>query len=587
MEENIIKSAYDQAMNRFSVKKEKQNIYANTDTLLAPTSSGTYHNRSDSFDRSNSSTDREPDCTIKPRADLWGKKKGEFAKGSENFNYSDPTVQSTPAINPSYKIQNSPLADDIELSKQEMKKGDSFDHKIKKLREGLLDIEKKRSQNKDSKIFLVDSKDNQRYYWDGREWKPDTVKSDVDSGKVRHKVTKIDRKFIKEDPQLWLRILESAFENYDITDEESKLQIAISNMPGDILAKVKSYLVDSPEPWSLLREGIISTFSEASIGEKVNFLLNSTQDKKSPKEYMGDLLNKLNIPINDPPETMKSIIRQVFISNMPSYIKTVISSLSESSSLESLASAAERIYLANNKEGKSKETDEKSSFLANYCSDTLLKTMKQLVNSVDLIQTSQQRDNRALAKLRADVDKGKYTAGDSAPISDEEQIYFSDAQSPNFVNGQRPPNPVSNNRNDVRNQFNGFPLNNQGFSQGTGFGGYANWPRSNWDQYYQNWYGPRRPFSMNRFGRGARFRPNNNTRFGHQQRYFDGFHKEGRSSLDQRNDVRVNKHSSQQNQDRKICWKHAKWGKDCFPQSCDDNNELCSFYGKNPNPAFL
>ena len=365
----------------------------------------------------------------------------------------------------------------------------------------------------------------------------------------KQRIPKIVRKFNEKDSNLWIKLLENSFKTHCIKDENVMLEVALNNMESEQLSKLKPWLNKTNKPYTSLKEGIKTVFAEKPISEKVSELMSAQMKvNQTPKEFMANLLSRLDLTIKEIGPQMTGLVRQVFLNALPGQIKLVTSSVPENSTLDHLAEVAQRCYTQMKSESYGKSEEERKMKVVH--DEILAKSIAQMVNAIEKLQIGQERNEKKINERENDkilyMEPPKWNQGWNRPQQGNQR--FEGRRNENF--------------NETRNRYSP----------------YQNRQRPNERQGVRNYDGPERNW------RGSYGVSGQVNRMNQQGRPNNVNYQTGRNYG---NDVRTNKFSQNQGERRindnglsynpRWCRDHNRYKAACYPEKCNGDNVRCSF----------
>ena len=181
------------------------------------------------------------------------------------------------------------------------------------------------------------------------------------------------------DPQLWFVQAEAQFALRGINVQKTMFDYVVACLSPEFASEVRELLIRPPddEPYNKLKALLIQR-TMASEQKRLQQLLNT--------EELGDrtptqLLRRMNQLLGDKALTLdKSFLRELFLQRLPAPVRMVLAITPEATSLDELATLADRIMEAQSVSSSiSAVNSPPSTELSQLCEE--IKHLKQLLNS--------------------------------------------------------------------------------------------------------------------------------------------------------------------------------------------------------------
>lgn len=173
--------------------------------------------------------------------------------------------------------------------------------------------------------------------------KGNPAQAQSDNGESTQAITGLGIKippFWDSDPTMWFALLEAQFKTKSITTEGTKFTHIIASLQPEIATEVRDLILNPPKknPYTTLKEELIKRTS-ASEQKRLNRLLIGEElgDRKP-----SQLLRRMQQLLGDK-KLEGSILKQLFLQRLPMNVQLILSSTSDTASMEELARLADKI----------------------------------------------------------------------------------------------------------------------------------------------------------------------------------------------------------------------------------------------------
>ena len=151
--------------------------------------------------------------------------------------------------------------------------------------------------------------------------------------------------FWPSDPQVWFGQVEAQFATRGITSQRTMFHYVVGSLSQEIATEIRDLIIRPPEeqPYDVLKEKLIARTAE-SEQRRLRKLLTA--------EEFGDLkptqlLRRMELLLGDKAATTDgALIKELFLQRLPTNVRMVLAAASERSTLEELATQADRIMEA-------------------------------------------------------------------------------------------------------------------------------------------------------------------------------------------------------------------------------------------------
>ncbi|KFD50073.1 hypothetical protein M513_09033 [Trichuris suis] len=151
--------------------------------------------------------------------------------------------------------------------------------------------------------------------------------------------------FWPADPQLWFAQAEAQFSLRAITSQQTKFNYVISSLSWEYAAEVRDLILSPPatQPYDTLKEQLTMR-TTASEQRRLQQLLSAEDlgDRKPTQllRHMQQLLGNKIRSVDD------ALFRELFLQRLPSSVRMILASSTETMSVQTLAEIADRILEA-------------------------------------------------------------------------------------------------------------------------------------------------------------------------------------------------------------------------------------------------
>src|SRR6201990_687865 len=149
-------------------------------------------------------------------------------------------------------------------------------------------------------------------------------------------------RYIPGDVDLWLLQLEAVFP-FAYTFEV-KYRALVSLLPPEVLRIIKDVLPTtqvSPDPFTALKRELLNRVVTSREERIAQLLSHEALGDRTPRQLMTHLLGQLGAP---PTESESLLIRELFLKKLPATAQGILAATSPSTSLQEIASIADRIF---------------------------------------------------------------------------------------------------------------------------------------------------------------------------------------------------------------------------------------------------
>ena len=148
--------------------------------------------------------------------------------------------------------------------------------------------------------------------------------------------------FWSADPELWFIQVECQFTSRGITNELTKFQHIVANLPPEIAMEVRDFLVTPPaeQPFTKLKEMLVRRTTISEQQRLKQLLSQETISDQKPTQVlrrMHQLLGNNSQLLDD------SIFREMFLQRLPSSVQMVLAAADKGSSVQTLAELADKV----------------------------------------------------------------------------------------------------------------------------------------------------------------------------------------------------------------------------------------------------
>ena len=142
------------------------------------------------------------------------------------------------------------------------------------------------------------------------------------------------------DPHVWFAQIEAQFSTKKITSERTKYQHVVASLQPDVAQEVRDFIIDEPSenPFTTLKTALISRTSASEQKRLKQLLTEEELGDRKPSQ----LLRRMRQLLGER-ELEKSILKQLFLQQLPSNVQLILASSSDSVDTDKLAEIADRI----------------------------------------------------------------------------------------------------------------------------------------------------------------------------------------------------------------------------------------------------
>ena len=151
--------------------------------------------------------------------------------------------------------------------------------------------------------------------------------------------------FWQQDPEVWFAQVEAQFGTRGITVERTKFDYVVASLSTEVAMEVRDLILSPPDtdPYKVLKEQLIGR-TVASEQRRLQQLFNAEElgDRKPTQ-----LLRRMHQLLGEKASTTDStFLRELFLQRLPANVRMVLASTAEATSLDQLATLADRIMEA-------------------------------------------------------------------------------------------------------------------------------------------------------------------------------------------------------------------------------------------------
>ena len=151
--------------------------------------------------------------------------------------------------------------------------------------------------------------------------------------------------FWQQDPEVWFAQVEAQFDTRSITVERTKFDYVVASLSTEIATEVRDLILSPPDenPYTVLKQQLIGR-TAASEQRRLQQLFNAEErgDRKPTQ-----LLRRMHQLLGDKASTTDStFLRELFLQRLPANVRMVLASTPEPTSLDQLATLADKIMEA-------------------------------------------------------------------------------------------------------------------------------------------------------------------------------------------------------------------------------------------------
>ncbi len=145
--------------------------------------------------------------------------------------------------------------------------------------------------------------------------------------------------FKPENPQLWIKLVSSAFKAYNITNDSQKVYLCICALPSELQDELSNNLTAELQSFDDLKDELIAATSIPEQKRMKQLLTDTQMNGRKPSHYLRHLRELAG------PETDRnnSLVRSIFLQRLPNRVLMIAAPTPEQSADE-IAELADRIF---------------------------------------------------------------------------------------------------------------------------------------------------------------------------------------------------------------------------------------------------
>ena len=146
--------------------------------------------------------------------------------------------------------------------------------------------------------------------------------------------------FWPNDPALWFAQIEAQFVTRGITAQDTKFSYVVSSLQPDIAQEVRDFIITPPaqERYDKLKSELIKRTSQSEQKRLHQLLIAEELGDRKPSQ----LLRRMRQLLGDS-KLEDTILKQLWLQRLPSNVKAILASTSDSVTLDQLANLADKI----------------------------------------------------------------------------------------------------------------------------------------------------------------------------------------------------------------------------------------------------